>query len=148
MKHVFIINPAAGKKDATTQVAAGIRAACLRRELEYDILTTEHPRHAVELVREKAAEYAGEQVRFYACGGDGTLNEVAAGALEQVHIRVHTAGCSWSHGTASHACRCLGRTCIVNRMILDVLWKVFTLVNTFFQLGMSDVTTHNDGTVQ
>ena len=83
MKHVFIINPAAGKKDATTQVAAGIRAACLRRELEYDILTTEHPRHAVELVREKAAEYAGEQVRFYACGGDGTLNEVANGIMLQ-----------------------------------------------------------------
>ena len=94
MKHVFIINPAAGKKDATTQVAAGIRAACLRRELEYDILTTEHPRHAVELVREKAAEYAGEQVRFYACGGDGTLNEVAAGAagLDNVSITHYPCG--------------------------------------------------------
>ena len=94
MKHVFIINPAAGKKDSTTQVAAGIRAACLRRELEYDILTTEYPRHAVELVREKAAEYAGEQVRFYACGGDGTLNEVAAGAagLDNVSITHYPCG--------------------------------------------------------
>ena len=41
MKHVFIINPAAGKKDSTTQVASSIRAACVRRELDYDILTTE-----------------------------------------------------------------------------------------------------------
>ena len=63
MKHVFIINPAAGKKDSTTQVASSIRAACVRRGLDYDILTTEHPRHAVELVREKAIEYAGEPVR-------------------------------------------------------------------------------------
>ncbi|MBR5538167.1 MAG: lipid kinase [Clostridia bacterium] len=80
MKHVFIINPAAGKADTTTEVAANIRAVCLERALDYDILTTEYPRHAVELVKKKAVEYAGEEIRFYACGGDGTLNEVAAGA--------------------------------------------------------------------
>ena len=94
MKHLFLINPAAGKKDSTTQVASSIRAACVRRELDYDILTTEYPRHAVALVREKAAEYAGEQVRFYACGGDGTLNEVAAGAagLDNVSITHYPCG--------------------------------------------------------
>ena len=80
MKHVFIINPAAGKQDATVEVAASIRAVCVERELDYDILTTEYPRHAVELVKKKAVEYAGQDIRFYACGGDGTLNEVAAGA--------------------------------------------------------------------
>ena len=88
MKHVFIINPAAGKKDATTQVAASIRAACVRRGLDYDILTTEYPRHAVELVKQKAIEYAGEPVRFYACGGDGTLNEVAAGAAGLANVSI------------------------------------------------------------
>jgi diacylglycerol kinase family enzyme len=31
-------------------------------------------------VADLAQQYAGETCRFYACGGDGTLNEVAAGA--------------------------------------------------------------------
>lgn len=88
MKHVFLINPAAGKADSTLEVAAGIRRVCARRGLDYEILTTEYPRHAIELVKQKAAEYAGQEIRFYACGGDGTLNEVAAGAagLDKVSI--------------------------------------------------------------
>ena len=80
MKHIFLINPAAGKSDSTLSVAAGIRSVCMKRGLDYDILTTEYPRHAIELVKRKAVEYAGQEIRFYACGGDGTLNEVAAGA--------------------------------------------------------------------
>ena len=94
MKHVFIINPAAGKKDSTTQVAAAIREICVRRALDYDILTTEYPRHAAQLVQQKAAEYQGEPVRIYACGGDGTLNEVAHGAagLDNVSITHYPCG--------------------------------------------------------
>lgn len=80
MKHIFIINPAAGKKDNTNVSAASISAAARRLGLDYEILTTEYPRHATQLVQAKAAEYSGRPIRFYACGGDGTLNEVAAGA--------------------------------------------------------------------
>ncbi len=88
MKHVFIINPAAGKRDSTVQVAASIRAVCVEQGLDYEILTTEYPRHAIELVKKKAVEYAGEAIRFYACGGDGTLNEVAAGAAGLHNVSV------------------------------------------------------------
>ncbi len=93
-KHVFIINPAAGKHDGTNSAAAGISAAARRLGADYEILTTEYPRHAIELVREKAAEYEGRAVRFYACGGDGTLNEVAAGAagLENVSVTAYPIG--------------------------------------------------------
>jgi len=88
MKHVFIINPAAGKQDSTVEVAAAIRAVCVERGLDYDILTTEYPRHAVELVKKKAVEYCGQAIRFYACGGDGTLNEVAAGAAGLANVSI------------------------------------------------------------
>ena len=94
MKHLFVINPAAGKRDATVQTAAGIRAVCQMRGLDYEIVTTEHPRHAIQLVREKAAECAGGLLRVYACGGDGTLNEVACGAagLDNVSITHYPCG--------------------------------------------------------
>lgn len=80
MKHIFLINPAAGKSDSTLPLCARIRESCGQRGLTYDIRTTEYPRHAVQLVREIAADHPGEALRFYACGGDGTLNEVACGA--------------------------------------------------------------------
>lgn len=88
MKHLFVINPAAGKRDATTQIEAAIRATCQSRGLDYEILTTEYPRHAVELVQQKAVQYSGQTLRFYACGGDGTLNEVAAGAAGLANVSV------------------------------------------------------------
>lgn len=80
MKHIFIINPAAGKRDNTLELAAQIRETCTRRQLDYEIRLTEYPRHAVELVREAGLRQGSHPVRFYACGGDGTLNEVACGA--------------------------------------------------------------------
>lgn len=88
MKHIFIINPAAGKSDSTNTVAAGIAASAKKKGISYEILTTEYPRHAIELVRKKAQEYPEQSLRFYACGGDGTLNEVVAGAAGLEHVSV------------------------------------------------------------
>ena len=69
-------------------------------------------------------------------------------ALEQIYIRIHTAGSSRAHRTASHSLRSLGRTSVINRMILDILRQVFTTVQTFFQLSVSDITANNDSSVQ
>ncbi len=88
LKHIFIINPAAGKRDNTNTAAAGISAVAKRMGLDYEILTTERRHHAVELVQQKAREYGERPIRFYACGGDGTLNEVAAGAAGQEHVSI------------------------------------------------------------
>ena len=76
MKHIFIINPAAGKTDKTAEYTAKIEAAC--RGLDYEIAVSQGPGDCTRIARE-AAE-TGEAVRLYACGGDGTLNEVVAGA--------------------------------------------------------------------
>lgn len=78
MKHVFIINPAAGSRDRTGQYAPMIRHACNTRELDFEIQISKSPGDCMRLSR--AAAESGEDVRIYACGGDGTLNEVIAGA--------------------------------------------------------------------
>ena len=78
MQHLFIINPAAGSRDRTADYTAAIEAACGKRGLSYRIQVSQGPGECKRLARE-AAE-TGEEVRIYACGGDGTLNEVAAGA--------------------------------------------------------------------
>lgn len=78
MKHIFIINPAAGNRDRTKDYTQAIQAACGPRGLDYEILVSQAPGQCRELTS-RAAE-TGEDIRVYACGGDGTLNEVASGA--------------------------------------------------------------------
>ena len=79
MKHVFIVNPAAGKFDRTEGYRAMIDAAFRPRGLTYELLVSKAPGDCRSLARQ-AAE-SGEEVRLYACGGDGTLNEVVNGVV-------------------------------------------------------------------
>ena len=76
MKHLFIINPAAGSRDRTAAYTAVIQRLC--KGLDYEIAVSQAPGQCREIAR--AAAKTGEDVRIYACGGDGTLNEVASGA--------------------------------------------------------------------
>ena len=76
MKHLFIINPAAGSRDRTGEYTAQIRRLC--EGLNFEIRVSEGPGDCCRFAREAAQ--TEEEVRIYACGGDGTLNEVAAGA--------------------------------------------------------------------
>ena len=78
MTHIFIINPAAGSHDRTKEYTKTIKEICKARDLSYRIAVSAAPGDCKRIARE-AAE-SGEEIRLYACGGDGTLNEVAAGA--------------------------------------------------------------------
>lgn len=78
MKHVFIVNPAAGKSDRTESYRKLIDAAFVPRGLQYELLVSQAPGDCRKLAQQAAA--SGEEVRLYACGGDGTLNECVNGA--------------------------------------------------------------------
>ena len=78
MKHLFIINPAAGSRDRTEIYRRQIHEVCGAKGLEYEIRVSAGPGDCARLSKEAAQ--SGEEYRIYACGGDGTLNEVAAGA--------------------------------------------------------------------
>ena len=86
MKHLFIINPAAGKYDRTPELTERIRALCQARGLDYAIRASKKPGDCTALTRQ-AAE-SGEETRIYACGGDGTLNEVVNGAAGADNLAV------------------------------------------------------------
>jgi YegS/Rv2252/BmrU family lipid kinase len=78
MKHLFIINPAAGSRNRTQEYSDVIHKVCRARKLRYEIRVSTAPGEAIRIAREAAQ--TGEELRLYACGGDGTLNEVVAGA--------------------------------------------------------------------
>ena len=80
MRHIFIINPAAGKRNCTAEIMA-VATRLTARGLKTECILTKSPGHARETAAAAAA--AGGPVRFYACGGDGTVNEVANGIAGQ-----------------------------------------------------------------
>ena len=103
MKHLFIVNPVAGGSDKTEEVRAKIVSAFAQRpEQDYEIYVTKGPMDATEKIRAEAAD--GKELRVYACGGDGTFNECAAGAAELKN----TAVCPFPTGTGNDFCRMFG----------------------------------------
>ena len=78
MKHLFLINPAAGKRGSTDALCRQIVDTFTALGLAYEIFLAAAPRDCE--ARARAAAESGEPVRLYACGGDGTLNEVVNGA--------------------------------------------------------------------
>jgi len=86
MIHLFIINPAAGSRDRTEKYRSNITEICDKHGLDYRIHVSAAPGDCCRAARE-AAE-TGEEYRIYACGGDGTLNEVVAGAAGYDNVSV------------------------------------------------------------
>lgn len=85
MRYLFLLNPAAGKADCTGELTPKIRAAAARAgvpEERLSIRCTEFAGHARELAHAaaEAAEQAGEELRIFTAGGDGTFNEALTGA--------------------------------------------------------------------
>lgn len=80
MKHLFIINPIAGKGKTLDFTTETIQMVMAEKHLPYEIQITQHPGHATQLAKVAAQE--GTPLRIYACGGDGTLNECVAGIAE------------------------------------------------------------------
>ena len=92
MVHLFIINPAAGSRNRTDSYSEVIHRLCRERGLDYDIRVSTAPGECTRFAREAAQ--TGKEYRLYACGGDGTLNEVVQGAAgyDNVAVTVFSGG--------------------------------------------------------
>ena len=89
MKHLFIINPCAGKEDSTSAISQRVEAyASSHPDFDYQIYVTQSQGDATRWVSQWCNEHPAQEARFYACGGDGTLNEVVSGAIGRTSIQV------------------------------------------------------------
>ena len=86
MKHIFVINPAAGQGKSLDFIKAKIEAVAKKYSLDYETYITEKKGDGIEFVEERAK--SGEELRFYACGGDGTLYDVVNGAYGYKNAQV------------------------------------------------------------
>lgn len=86
MRHLFIVNPTSGSYNRGEEIRAKIEDSMRSLQADYEIVFTEYAQHATQVTQ--AAGESGEQVRVYACGGDGTLNEVASGAAGYENLAI------------------------------------------------------------
>ena len=91
LKRVFVINPVAGPKNPVEMLRPRILSAARSAGVEVQILETTHAGHARELAEQFAQ--SGEPVWMYACGGDGTFNEMVQAAVESPSLSIGLVPC-------------------------------------------------------
>ena len=106
MKHLFVVNPVAGKLKPEEKLrliheAIG-RLPAQAGEAQFEIYVTSAPLDAVGKIKSEAERCSS--LRVYACGGDGTLNECVNGAAGLANTAVTHLPC----GTGNDFIRTFG----------------------------------------
>ncbi len=86
MKYLFILNDRAGRAGVHERLLSEINSLCRARGLDYTVAIPESGEAARDTVREACA--AGDELRIYACGGDGTFGGVVDAAARYPHASV------------------------------------------------------------
>ena len=77
MKNLFVINPCAGEKNHVSDIESKVKAL----DGSAEVYVTRNPGDATRIVESFCGLNVGDGIRIYACGGDGTLNEVVTGIM-------------------------------------------------------------------
>jgi YegS/Rv2252/BmrU family lipid kinase len=87
MKHLFIINPAAGgKRNRFEETERKISGFANTLNVPYEVYITKAPMDACSKIIKEAE--MSDSLRVYACGGDGTLNECVNGAANRKNVAI------------------------------------------------------------
>lgn len=76
MVHIFIINPFSGQKTFADDLRTKLESI---KGLNYFVFNTRYVGYETELVRKIHRIFDGERLRFYCCGGSGTMRNILNG---------------------------------------------------------------------
>ena len=94
MKHIFIINPAAGGEDHSEEIRNEAEEICAELGLECLFFIVEHEGNEAQITEKVCDAFRGEKIRLYACGGSGTFQRVmeASRRFKEVEIASYPCG--------------------------------------------------------
>lgn len=90
MQHIFIVNPTAGKGKVQDEIIEQIKSYFANAE-NYKIYVTQKEQEGREIAEREAK--TNEEIRFYACGGEGTVFEVLNGIIGCENASLATIPC-------------------------------------------------------
>lgn len=79
MKYIFITNGRADKRAVNERISQMISE--FDSDMAWELYVTKAPCDATLFVRRHCEEHISESICYVACGGDGTINEVASGLV-------------------------------------------------------------------
>ena len=100
MKYVFIVNPTAGKGKVQIPFVNSVKDYFAKNSGEYEIFYTSKQGEAMEYSK-KLAE-SGEELRIYACGGEGTAYEVLNGVCGYNNVSLGVVPCGSANDYISY----------------------------------------------
>lgn len=100
MKCVFIINPTAGKGKLQSPFVDSVKGYFNKNGGEYEIFYTSKQGEAMEYSKKLAQ--SGEELRIYACGGEGTAYEVLNGIYGYDNVTLGVVPCGSANDYISY----------------------------------------------
>ncbi len=85
MTHIFIINPFAGHQTFADDLRTKLSTI---KNLDYFVFNTRYKGYETELVRKILHIFEGEKLRFYCCGGSGTMRNMLNGFDDLSNVEV------------------------------------------------------------
>ncbi len=107
MKTIFVVNPKAGKGKSTNALTEKIIKLKENAKHNIEMHLTQSQGDAESCVKKYCNDYQSEELRFIACGGDGTLNEVLNGAINYDNASIGVIPI----GTGNDFCRNFPKEC-------------------------------------
>lgn len=91
MTHIFIINPFAGHQTFADNLRTKLSTI---KNLDYFVFNTRYKGYETKLVRKILHIFEGEKLRFYCCGGSGTMRNMLNGfeSLDNVEVAFFPCG--------------------------------------------------------
>lgn len=131
MKHIFVVNPVSGKGKESKAFIPEIEKYIAENKLDAEIYITKESRDGLNYVEEIAKK--GEEVRFYSCGGDGTLYEVVNGCYKYPNCQV----ANIPLGSGNDFCRLFGKNTNIDDHVNGVPMKL-DLIETDGQVAINE----------
>lgn len=117
MKHIFIINPYAGKRGNST-LKSEIAKVMTKVGCDYIVAENEFQGHGAQIARQYAKTQ--DKVRIYACGGDGTLFEIVNSIYMYENVEVAVIPC----GSANDFAKNFVKKATVDNMVNGIARKI------------------------